>query len=57
MFNSEYEIGTVVGLEEDGFVCFSTMVLISSATDTVIFGRREYLNRYSRLRFLSRVNE
>lgn len=38
MFNSEYETGTAVGLEEDVFICFKPMVLISPATDMVIFG-------------------
>lgn len=47
MFNSEYEIGTAICLEEGGLVCFSPMALITSAIDTVFFGQREYLNRYS----------
>ena len=57
MFNSEYEIGTAICLEEGGLVCFSPMVQIPSASDTAIFGQREYLNRYSELHFLSSINE
>lgn len=37
MFNSEYEIGTAICLEEGGLVCFSPMALITSAIDTVFF--------------------